>query len=196
VVNNGYRLMEGSQEKRMTTTPISALSHNRQPTTRSRRITRSIRGPALVAAAFEALEDDAGEAVDVVEDDDGAPVTVAEEEAARVVCVKLLVRDVKGADLLVDDEEEEEEDDDRPLDVLFLVLDDTVDVRVMLPVGWGGIVPGAPPLEMLAIRAHSEDEGIGCADGVKGSPWWNVDVPYTPMGCAESPWHSSKTPAL
>ena len=65
------------------------------------------------------------------------------------------------------------------------------------------------------IVVHTEDLGAGCADGVEASPWWNVDEPYTPMGCAfesqasafrasyhrkrptspESAWHRSNTPA-
>lgn len=29
---------------------------------------------------------------------------------------------------------------------------------------------------------HIDDDGAACASGVLASPWWNVDVPYTPIG--------------
>lgn len=35
---------------------------------------------------------------------------------------------------------------------------------------------------MVLNVVHIEDGGAGCAGGVLGSPWWNVEVPYTPMG--------------
>lgn len=38
------------------------------------------------------------------------------------------------------------------------------------------------PFPMLATVVHIEEEGAGCAGGVTGSPWWKVEVPYTPMG--------------
>ena len=37
-------------------------------------------------------------------------------------------------------------------------------------------------LPMVDNVVHIDDGGAGCAAGVDGSPWWNVDVPYTPMG--------------
>lgn len=68
------------------------------------------------------------------------------------------------------------------------------------------------PIEDTVV--HSDEEGAACAGGVAGSPWWNVEVPYTPMGCDHrnhvgierqdwtgartspvSPWHLSNVPA-
>ena len=40
----------------------------------------------------------------------------------------------------------------------------------------------AAKLPMVLRDVQSEDDGAGCAGGVTGSPWKNVDVPYTPMG--------------
>jgi len=31
------------------------------------------------------------------------------------------------------------------------------------------------PMEVNVVQ--DDDEGTGCADGVTGSPWWNVEVP-------------------
>lgn len=42
------------------------------------------------------------------------------------------------------------------------------------------------PLPMVESLVHMEEEGIGWAAGVTGSPWWNVEVPYTPIGCKVS----------
>lgn len=35
---------------------------------------------------------------------------------------------------------------------------------------------------MVLKVVHMLDGAGGCADGVLGSPWWKVDVPYTPIG--------------
>ena len=40
----------------------------------------------------------------------------------------------------------------------------------------------AAPLEIVERVEQEEDEGRGCAGGVFGSPWWNVEPPYTPIG--------------
>lgn len=37
-------------------------------------------------------------------------------------------------------------------------------------------------LPIVPSCVQSEDDGAGCAGGVTGSPWWNVEVPYTPIG--------------
>lgn len=37
-------------------------------------------------------------------------------------------------------------------------------------------------LPIVPRFVQSEEDGAGCAGGVTGSPWWNVDVPYTPIG--------------
>lgn len=36
---------------------------------------------------------------------------------------------------------------------------------------------------MALSVVHIDDEGAACASGVLASPWWNVEVPYTPIGC-------------
>lgn len=51
---------------------------------------------------------------------------------------------------------------------------------VLLGIGMGGIVletmsPG--PFPMVFVAVHNEDAGTGCARGVVGCPWKNVDVP-------------------
>lgn len=38
-------------------------------------------------------------------------------------------------------------------------------------------------LPIVLSVVQSEDDGTGCASGVTGCPWKNVDVPYTPIGC-------------
>jgi hypothetical protein len=69
-----------------------------------------------------------------------------------------------------------------------------------------GVLTEVGPLdaEVLAFAArlpivlrdvHIEDGGAGCAEGVDGSPWKNVEVPYTPMGSPVSPRQSSNTSA-
>lgn len=35
---------------------------------------------------------------------------------------------------------------------------------------------------MVLNVVHMEDGGAVCADGVLGSPWKKVEVPYTPIG--------------
>lgn len=57
------------------------------------------------------------------------------------------------------------------------------------------LVAPAARLPIVLNGVHCEDGGAGCAGGVLGSPWWNVEVPYTPMGSPVSPLQSSNTPA-
>lgn len=45
------------------------------------------------------------------------------------------------------------------------------------------VVSVATPLPTDAMCTQSEEAGAGWAGGVTGSPWWNVEVPYTPIGC-------------
>ena len=44
-----------------------------------------------------------------------------------------------------------------------------VDVRTALD--------AACPLPILDVVVHDDVAGAGCAAGVLGSPWWNVEVP-------------------
>lgn len=39
------------------------------------------------------------------------------------------------------------------------------------------------------VVVHEDVAGAGCGGGVAGSPWWNVEPPYTPIGSPESPAH-------
>lgn len=78
--------------------------------------------------------------------------------------------------------------------------------------------PGAEtciPFPIVLTVEHCDLAGAGCAEGVDAWPWWNVDVPYTPIGyrsrckggrnarsknrkrptSPESPRHESKEPA-
>jgi hypothetical protein len=72
-------------------------------------------------------------------------------------------------------EEEREEDSGTDGDELAVVADG-------LTVADGlGVVP-VFPFPTLATVVHMEEEGAGCAGGVTGSPWWKVEVPYTPIG--------------
>jgi len=52
------------------------------------------------------------------------------------------------------------------------------------------------PFAIVLNVLQDEDEGMGCAAGVAGWPWKNVEPPYTPIGCPESPRHCSNTPGL
>ena len=36
---------------------------------------------------------------------------------------------------------------------------------------------------MVDVVVHEDVAGAGCGGGVAGSPWKNVEVPYTPIGC-------------
>jgi len=33
------------------------------------------------------------------------------------------------------------------------------------------------------VVLHEDVAGAACGGGVAGSPWWNVEPPYTPIGC-------------
>lgn len=111
--------------------------------------TKPIWGFTSDIAAFDALEEEAGTADDVDEDDAaGVVVAVDWAEVNDEPPAEVVVTDVKGiVPLMVPLEE----------DVLFLL---TV-VLVITAVGDGGIVAGAPPLEMVGIALHLDDEGMG-----------------------------------
>lgn len=51
---------------------------------------------------------------------------------------------------------------------------------------------GAFPIVLTVV--HELLEGAGWAVGVAGSPWWNVELPYMPIGWAESLTQPSNTP--
>lgn len=57
-------------------------------------------------------------------------------------------------------------------------------------------VDGTTPLLTEEMDVQDDEEGAGCAEGVMGSPWENVDVPYTPIGSPESPLQFSKMPGV
>lgn len=67
--------------------------------------------------------------------------------------------------------------------VCALVLGEVAEVLDAAVVPPPPVVSVATPLPTDAMRIQSEEEGAGCAGGVTGSPWWNVEVPYTPIGC-------------
>jgi hypothetical protein len=53
------------------------------------------------------------------------------------------------------------------------VAEDTEDVDV-----WENDVPDTrKPLPIVESVVQREDDGAGCAAGVLGSPWWNVELP-------------------
>ena len=41
----------------------------------------------------------------------------------------------------------------------------------------------ARPFASDFVGTQEDVAGAGCAGGVTGWPWWNVEVPYTPIGC-------------
>jgi len=42
---------------------------------------------------------------------------------------------------------------------------------------------------MVDVVVHEDVGGAGWGGGVAGSPWKNVELPYTPIGSPESPRH-------
>ena len=63
------------------------------------------------------------------------------------------------------------------------------EIVVVVVAGTPGAVACMPSPTVFALT-HWDLAGAGCAAGVDGWPWWNVDVPYTPIGCA----HASQSP--
>ena len=55
------------------------------------------------------------------------------------------------------------------------------------------VLDRANPFDIDVTVVHIEVAGAGCADGVTGSPWKNVDVPYTPIGYPNTPTNFSQT---
>ena len=58
------------------------------------------------------------------------------------------------------------------------------------------VLDRANPFDIDVTVVHIEVAGAGCADGVTGSPWKNVDVPYTPIGCPSAFPNMSKVLTL
>ena len=52
------------------------------------------------------------------------------------------------------------------------VVDAPEPVEVAVPVP-----EAARPLPIVLVGVQDEVGGAGCAAGVEGSPWWNVEVP-------------------
>ena len=69
------------------------------------------------------------------------------------------------------------------------------EIVVVVVAGTPGAVACMPSPTVFALT-HWDLAGAGCAAGVDGWPWWNVDVPYTPIGCAhasqKSRWASGR----
>ena len=59
------------------------------------------------------------------------------------------------------------------------------EIVVVVVAGTPGAVACMPSPTVFALT-HWDLAGAGCAAGVDGWPWWNVDVPYTPIGCAHA----------
>ena len=45
-----------------------------------------------------------------------------------------------------------------------------------------GVAEAAKPPPIVVRGVHIDEAGAGWAGGVTGSPWWKVEVPYTPIG--------------
>jgi len=72
-----------------------------------------------------------------------------------------------------------------PVRVPVGVCEEDADVFVV------GVEVAARIFPMEDVVVHEDVAGAGCAAGVAGSPWKNVEVPYTPIGAPESPAHWS-----
>lgn len=70
---------------------------------------------------------------------------------------------------------------------LLVAADVVVDAGVLLVEEFTPDTARLFPMDDVVL--HEDVAGAGCAGGVAGSPWWNVEPPYTPIGSPESPAH-------